>query len=43
MNRTLILADEIALPTTTVTTTELSVLVKWDGSVWRCYASGSRV
>jgi hypothetical protein len=33
----------VALPTTTVTTTELSVLVKWDGSVWRCYASGSRV
>lgn len=33
----------VALPTTTVTTTELSVLFKWDGSVWRCYASGSRV
>lgn len=33
----------VALPTTTVTTTELSVLLKYDGSIWRCYASGSRV
>jgi len=33
----------VALPTTTVTTTELSVLFKYDGSIWRCYASGSRV
>lgn len=33
----------VALPTTTVTTTQLSVLFKWDGSVWRCYASGSTV
>ena len=32
----------VALPTTTVTTTELSVLFKYDGSVWRCFASGSR-
>ena len=32
----------VALPTTTVTTTELSVLFKYDGSIWRCYASGSR-
>jgi hypothetical protein len=33
----------VALPTTTITTTELSTLFKWDGSVWRCYASGSTV
>lgn len=33
----------VALPTTTVTTTQLSVLLKWDGSIWRCYASGSTV
>lgn len=33
----------VALPTTTVTTTELSVLFRWDGSVWRCMASGSTV
>lgn len=32
----------VALPTTTVTTTELSVLFKYDGSVWRCFATGSR-
>jgi hypothetical protein len=32
----------VALPTTTVTTTELSVLFKYDGTTWRCYASGSR-
>ena len=33
----------VALPTTTVTTTQLSVLLKWDGSIWRCYATGSTV
>lgn len=33
----------VALPTTTVTTTQLSVFFKWDGTVWRCYASGSTV
>lgn len=33
----------VALPTTTVTTTQLSTFFKWDGSVWRCYASGSTV
>ena len=33
----------VALPTTTVTTTELSVLFKHDGTVWRCYATGSTV
>ncbi len=33
----------VALPTTTVTTTQLSTLFKWDGSIWRCYATGSTV
>lgn len=33
----------VALPTTTVTTTRLSVLFEWDGSIWRCMASGSTV
>lgn len=33
----------VALPTTTVTTTALSTLLKWDGSIWRCYATGSTV
>ena len=33
----------VALPTTTVTTKKLSVLFKWSGSVWECYASGSTV
>lgn len=33
----------VALPTTTVTTTQLSVLLKWDGTIWRCYATGSTV
>jgi len=33
----------VALPTTTVTTTRLSVLLEWDGSIWRCMASGSTV
>lgn len=33
----------VALPTTTVTTTQLSTFFKWDGSVWRCYATGSTV
>lgn len=33
----------VALPTTTVTTTQLSTLLKWDGSIWRCYATGSTV
>jgi hypothetical protein len=33
----------VALPTTTVTTTQLSVLLKYDGTIWRCYASGSTV
>lgn len=32
-----------ALPTTTITTTELSTFFKYDGSIWRCYATGSRV
>lgn len=33
----------VALPTTTVTTTQLSTLFKWDGSIWKCYATGSTV
>lgn len=33
----------VALPTTTVTTTRLSVLLEWDGAIWRCMASGSTV
>jgi hypothetical protein len=35
----------VALPTTTVTTTQLSVLFKWSttASKWLCYASGSTV
>jgi len=33
----------VALPSTTVTTTRLSVLFEWDGSIWRCMASGSTV
>lgn len=33
----------VSLPTTTVTTTQLSTLLKWDGSIWRCYATGSTV
>jgi len=33
----------VALPTTTVTTTRLYVLLEWDGSIWRCMASGSTV
>lgn len=33
----------VALPTTTVTTTQLSTFFKWDGSIWRCYATGSTV
>jgi len=33
----------VALPTTTVTTTRLSVLFEFDGTVWRCMASGSTV
>jgi hypothetical protein len=31
----------VALPTTTVTTTRLDVLFIWNGSTWRCMASGS--
>lgn len=33
----------VALPTTTVTTTRLYVLLEYDGTVWRCMASGSTV
>lgn len=33
----------VALPTTTVTTTRLSVLYEFDGTVFRCMASGSTV
>lgn len=31
----------VALPTTTVTTNTMKVLVEWDGSIWRCMAAGS--
>lgn len=33
----------VALPTTTVTTTRLYVLLEYDGTIWRCMASGSTV
>lgn len=33
----------VAIPTTTVGTTQLSMFYKWDGSIWRCYATGSTV
>lgn len=33
----------VALPTTTVTTTRLYVLLEHDGTIWRCMASGSTV
>ena len=33
----------VALPTTTVTTTALSVFFRYDGTVWRCMATGSTV
>ncbi len=33
----------VALPTTTVTTTRLYVMLEYDGTIWRCMASGSTV
>lgn len=33
----------VALPSTTVTTTRLYVLLEYDGTIWRCMASGSTV